>query len=350
MKILILKPSSLGDVVQALPVLRLLKRHFPQSEIYWWLNSDLVGLLEDDPDLHGIFPFHRKGWSSGRHWRATLQTIQQMRQCRFDWVIDLQGLARSGLIGWLSSGQTLIGLEDRREGAFGFYDITVPRPSPATHAVDWYLQVLTRMGVPISADFTWLPARTDVRRQVAEKWQPFGQPWLIIHPGARWANKRWPAEFFAEAIVEVARRQPSVSFAILGNASDRPLGRAIASAEPARCLDLTGKTSLTEMIEWIRLGELMLTNDTGPMHIAAALQKPVVAIFGPTDWRRTGPYRQASQVLQVSLPCSPCLKSSCHYFKPLECLRAIPPQRAADEVDKILSRSLPSLVCCPLIP
>jgi len=195
-----------------------------------------------------------------------------------------------------------------------------------------------------------LNLRPDISRQVREKWQPFDRSWVIIHPGARWANKRWPAEFFAQAVLQVARHHPHIFFAILGNATDRALGQVIASAEPARCLDLTGKTSLAEMLEWIHLGELMLTNDTGPMHIAAALGKPVVALFGPTDWRRTGPYGQAHQVLQVSLPCSPCMKSRCHYFKPLECLRAISPQRAVDEVNHILSMNQRGKGGCSLSP
>ena len=104
--------------------------------------------------------------------------------------------------------------------------------------------------------------------------------------------------------------------------------RSSAKAGGARCLDLTGKLSLPEMVEWMRRSELLVTNDTGPMHVAAALGKPVVALFGPTTPRRTGPYRQLEHVLQLSLPCVPCLKSRCRYAKPLECLRALPPSAA----------------------
>ena len=102
------------------------------------------------------------------------------------------------------------------------------------------------------------------------------------------------------------------------------MGEIIIRAGGERCVDLTGKISLPEMIEWIRVCDLMVTNDTGPMHVAAALRKPVVGLFGPTDPRRTGPYGQTEHVLQLSLPCVPCMKSRCHYEKPLECLRALP--------------------------
>src|SRR5881227_1946586 len=95
LKILILKPSSLGDVVQALPVLRLLKKHFPASEIYWWLERRLVPLLETDPDLAGVIPFERERWASPRNWKQAWASLRQIRAHRFDWVIDLQSLLRS---------------------------------------------------------------------------------------------------------------------------------------------------------------------------------------------------------------------------------------------------------------
>src|SRR5688572_10102046 len=106
-------------------------------------------------------------------------------------------------------------------------------------------------------------------------------------------------------------KRPDIHFAIIGGESDRNLGRAIAEAVPDRCVDLTGRTSLSEMVEWLRRCELIVTNDTGPMHVAAALGKPVVAIFGPTESRRTGPYGQVNGVLRFALPCAPCLKDVC---------------------------------------
>jgi ADP-heptose:LPS heptosyltransferase len=99
---------------------------------------------------------------------------------------------------------------------------------------------------------------------------------------------------------------------------------------------LTGKVSLPEMVEWIRLSKLMVTNDTGPMHIAAALGTPVVALFGPTEPRRTGPYRQLEHVVRIDLPCAPCMSPRCRYVKPLECLRAIPLAAVLDAVHRRL--------------
>lgn len=338
MKILILKPSSLGDVVQALPVLRLIKQHLPASEIYWWLDADLVPLLEGDPDLAGIIPFHRKRWRSPLRWPEAWRNLQAIRGLAFDWVIDLQSLARSGVVAWLANGGLTVGLDDPREGARGFYDVVASRASYHTHAADWYLSVLPLLGVPIHWNFDWLRARPAVAAAIHRKWPLEGARWILLQPGARWPNKRWPAEYFGELVRLFAGRN-EFRFAILGSLSERDLGQAITSANPAQCLDLTGQTSLPEMIEWIRFCEVMVTNDSGPMHVAAALGKPIVAIFGPTEPRRTGPYGQIEQVMQLKLPCVPCLKDECAYERPLECLRAISPATIQARLAQQLSAS-----------
>jgi len=325
LKILILKPSSLGDVVQALPVLRLLKRHLPTSEIIWWIDTNLAPLLEGDPDLAGIVRFERHRWAAPRNWPEMLRSVRWLRAQHFDWVIDLQCLVRSGAFAWLANGKFLIGLDEIREGARGFYDLAVRRASFHTHAVDWYLAVLPYLGVPVHNHFQWLPERPQVAEGVKSKWQTGHARWIAIQPGARWPNKRWPVEYFAELVRRLAPKFSDARFAVLGGAEDKPLGGIISRVEPERCFNLCGQTSLPEMIEWLRLCELMITNDTGPMHVAAALGKPLVALFGPTDPRRTGPYHQLKSVLRIELPCSPCLKSHCHYEKRNECLNALSP-------------------------
>lgn len=339
MRILILKPSSLGDVVQALPVLRLIKRQAPASTVWWWLDANLAPLLEGDPDLAGVIRFERGGWTSPRRWLDLWRSLRWMRQQQFDYVVDLQSLARSGAIGWLANGRRLIGLDEPREGARGFFDVIVPRASFHTHAVDWYLSVLPLLGVPVTREFDWLPARPAVAAAVREKWNVNPGSWVAVLPGARWENKRWPAEHFAEVVSQLADHRADLRFAVLGGAADRPLGALIARAAPNRCLDLTGATSLPETVEWLRLCEVTVTNDTGPMHIAAALGKPVVALFGPTEPRRTGPYGQLAGVLRVELPCAPCLKSRCHHSVEMECLKVIPPSRVVEAVTRHLAHS-----------
>jgi len=317
-------------------VLRLIKRHLPDSEIYWWIKSSLAPLLEGDPDLAGVVHFERRRWAAPAQWGEFWRKVRWLREQAFDWVIDLQSLARSGAFAWLANGKFTIGLDEPREGARGFYDLIVPRASFDTHAVDWYLSVLPFLGVPIVRGFQWLPVRAEPAEKVRQELSGKNGRWIVIQPGGRWMNKRWPVEYFADLVRQLAVARGDLRFAILGGDEDRALGEAIAKADAERCLDLTGRISLLEMVEWIRACDLMVTNDTGPMHVAAALDKPVIALFGPTEPRRTGPYGQLEHTLQLNLPCVPCLKPRCNYVRPLECLRAIPPAVVFRAVQKRL--------------
>ena len=344
MKILILKPSSLGDVIHALPVLRLLKLHFGDAQFFWWIDSALAPLIEGDPDLAGIVRFERKRWGKPQHWLEMLRSIRWLRAQNFDLVIDLQCLARSGAFAWLARGKTLVGLDEVREGARGFYDLAVPRKDFFTHAVDWYLSVLPPLGVPVHKNFTWLPERPQIDDDVNQKWfaensslVTHHSKLILLQPGARWKNKRWPANHFAELVRTLAEKFPDARFAVLGGKDDAPLGEMISQAAPEKVLNLCGATTLPEMIEWVRRCDLLITNDTGPMHVAAALGKPLVALFGPTEPRRTGPYGQLENVLRLNLPCSPCLSSRCSIENTDECLRALPPALVFERVEKLLA-------------
>jgi ADP-heptose:LPS heptosyltransferase len=129
------------------------------------------------------------------------------------------------------------------------------------------------------------------------------------------------------------RGMGAFQFVVLGGAEERAAGEAIAKENPGRCLNLAGQTTLWEMIEWVRRGRLVISGDTGPMHVAAALGRPVVALFGPTNPRKTGPYGKPDSVLQInSLPCVPCMKPSCHYAVPLACLNTLTVESVIDRV------------------
>ena len=336
MKILILKPSSLGDVIHALPVLRLLKRHYPTAEIFWWIDSALAPLIAGDPDLTGIVHFERKRWAKPQHWPEMLRSIRWLREQNFDLVIDLQSLLRSATFAWLARGKFLVGLDEVREGARGFYDLAVPRKSFHTHAVDWYLSVLPPLGVPVHKDFEWLPERPEISAAINSKLKTQNSKLILLQPGARWKNKRWPAQSFAELVSALAKKNPTARFAVLGGKDDATLGEFIFRVAPEKVLNLCGTTTLPEMIEWVRRGDLLVTNDTGPMHVAAALGKPLVALFGPTAPERTGPYGQLANVLRLDLPCSPCLSSRCAIAETDKCLRDLSPATVLARVEKLL--------------
>jgi heptosyltransferase I len=341
LKILILKPSSLGDIIHALPVLRLLKLHWPDAEIYWWIDASFAPLLDGDPDLAGIVRFERRRWQWPVHWPEMLRSVLGMRAQHFDLVIDLQGLLRSAFFGWLARGKSFIGLDNRfeggREGAHAFYDTAVRTPD-TMHAVDRCLSILPALQVPVHTRFQWLPERPQVAAAVKAKWPEINSArWIAIQSGARWPTKCWPTKHFAGLVRLLAEKFPDVRFAVMGSADDQMRGETVAAAVPGRVLNLCGKTSLPEMIEWLRRCALMITNDTGPMHVAAALGVPLIALFGPTDPRFTGPYGQLENVLRVKdLPCAPCFKSSCSWKNPLECLTAISPENVFEAAQKKL--------------
>jgi len=308
----------------------MLKRQLPKGEIFWWIESSLAPLLEGDPDLTGLFLFDRKGWRQPAWWPTMWSRIRAVRQMRFDLVLDLQGLSRSAFFAWLANGETTIGLdnprEGNREGAQIFYDLLAPRSPPGTPAPARYLSVLAALGLPVDWNFEWLPSRLQVAAQVRQQAGQRPGRWVLLLPGARWETKRWPVEFFAETVRQLAAEDANLNFAILGVGADGPLAEEISRSKPDRCFDLTGKTSLPEMVEWLRLADLVIANDTGPLHVAAALGRPVVAIYGPSDPLATGPHRQSEGVLQAGhLPCVPCLNQTCMYHEPLACLRSITP-------------------------
>ena len=333
MKLLILKPSSLGDVIHALPVLRLIKRQRPHWQVHWWIAQSLAPLLQNDPDLAAVHPFHRRGWGTPIGLARGVRQLGQLHRERFDVVLDLQGLARSAAFSWIARAGLTIGLHQHREGAVAAYDVAVERPNPNSHAVDWCRAVLPHLGLENNDDFEWMPRR---KNPLPEDCKP-GQRWIAMCPGARWDNKRWPMESFETLTRQLLMEQGDLRVVVLGGKEDAALGARLG-AVGARCLDKTGQTTLPEMVEWIRASEAMVTNDTGPMHVAAALGKPVVALFGPTDPRRTGPYHARGSVLQTTaMECVPCLSRNCTATRERDCLRTITVAEVAEAVRKVLN-------------
>jgi len=264
-----------------------------------------------------------------------------MRREQFDVVLDLQGLGRSAICAWLSGAETIIGLdnprEGRREGAQVFYDVLAPRSAPGTMATDRYLNALSVLGVPLDWNIQWLPARKKVAAHVQEQAQKKPGRWVMLLPGARWDNKRWPVELYAQTVKLLASRNGGLNFAILGAKSDVALAETIVSANPGQCLDLTGRTTLWEMIEWLRLADVVIANDTGPLHVAAALGRPLVPIYGPTDPHSTGPHGQLDRVLQTrDLECVPCMSQTCTWREPLACMKAITPEMVSERTMALL--------------
>lgn len=310
-RILIIKPSAVGDVVHALPILNLLRTKWPTAHIAWLVTPVCSGILEGHPQLNEVILFDRKGlgaaWKSGES-RSQLGAFRhRLRDGNFDLVIDLQGLFRSGWMAWQTRAPVRVGFANARELAPLFYTHRVRVGSPEQHAIERYLTIAEQLGCgrgPVKFVF---PTDDADRAHVREMTNNIGK-YAVVLPGTNWKTKRWPVESFA-ALVQPLRERFSLSTIIAGGPGDRELAAKIPGG-----LDLTGKTSLRQLVALLEAADLVIANDSGPMHIAAALGRPLVTMFGPTNPVRTGPYGRGDSVIRVGVPCSPCYSRHCSHI------------------------------------
>jgi lipopolysaccharide heptosyltransferase I len=317
MKMLVVKPSSLGDVIHALPFLNAVKEHFPDSEIDWVISANLKGILEDHPMIHELLPLNKDAWKSIRNIPETFSEIsalnRRLKSKPYDIVVDLQGLLRSGLITFSTPTTLKVGFKDAREGSSFFYDKKVS-VNGTIHAVDKCLEAARAIGVAVNNVKFPVHTDRDARHNVRELLGGI-KDYIVIIPSARWITKRWPAEHFASLISKTS--MPSV---IAGSKADKEISqRIIDLSSGSTVIDLCGKTDLKELTALIEGARAVVTNDSGPMHIAAALDRPTIAIFGPTDPVKTGPYNWQKNrdlhVVRTDAPCSPCRrKKACKEF------------------------------------
>jgi lipopolysaccharide heptosyltransferase I len=340
-RILLIKPSSLGDIVHALPILAGLRRAWPQTHIAWLVASPFVPLLTGHPLLNEVIPFDRRHY--GRMLRSPralldfLRFVRQLRRQRFDLVIDLQGLFRSGLLAFACGAPRRVGFAAARELAWVFYTQRVRCPNEDGHAVDRNLALARSIGLPVDPPDFPLGLRDEElaaggRLITATAGQPLDH-YIAVVPGARWETKRWRADRLARLIEGLAADglPPCV---LLGGPDDRTFTDAIVAACKIPVTDLVGRTTLRELTAAIARAELVICQDSGPMHIAAALGKPLVAIFGPTNPARTGPYGVSARIVALPLDCVPCYRRQCplghhhcmqqlHIDPVLECARQL---------------------------
>ncbi|MEW6249949.1 MAG: lipopolysaccharide heptosyltransferase II [Planctomycetota bacterium] len=328
-RILLIKPSSLGDVVHALPVLAALRRAWPQAHIAWLVNSAFAPLLERHPLLDETIVFDRRTYGrmlrSRRAAAAFIRFARDLRARQFDLVVDLQGLFRSGFLSWASGAPQRVGFAGAREFAWLFYTRRIRPPAAARHAVDRNVHLARALDLPVTAEFP-LPVAEDERRSARALLQAAaGRPvphFLAVLPGARWESKRWPAARFADLIEDLSTYDSAVCV-LLGAPDERPCATEILARCKAPLIDLVGRTSLPMLVALLAEADLVISNDSGPLHLAAALHRPLVALFGPTSPARTGPYSDTARVVQRPLPCAPCFRRRCplgHH----DCLQGLP--------------------------
>jgi lipopolysaccharide heptosyltransferase I len=310
-KILIIKPSALGDIVQALPVLTGLKRQWPNAEIDWIVNDTLQPLLDGHPCLRRTIAYPRKRWTGLHRLPEIRRWGRRLAEERYDITLDMQGLLRSGLMTWAAASPRRIGLASAREGARAFYNEVVQ--DNALSASERYLTCLEHLGIaPQPLDFQLAPR--------VPRPEGLEQPYLVLHPYSRWRTKLWPWRYFQDLVDAM----PGQRFAVVGEGPWFPV------EAPGRLLDLRGKLTISQLVAVLDGAQAVLSTDSGPAHIAAALGRPTLVLFGATDWRRTKPAGQRVFIQTAGLFCSPCLKRKCWRDTQVECMSQVEPSRVRD--------------------
>jgi heptosyltransferase-1 len=309
-KILIIKPSALGDIVQALPVLTGLKRRWPAAQIDWVVNDSLREILEGHPCLRQTILYPRKRWTTPARLPEMWRWGKKLRAEKYDITIDLQGLLRSALMTWAAASPRRLGLVSAREGSRAVYNEFIA--DTALSAAERYLTCLEHLDIPVRPlDFQLIP-----RAPLPEALAEFG-PYVALHPYSRWRTKLWPWRYYQELIDSM----PDRKFVVVGEGPWFPL------AAEGRLVDLRGQLSIGTLVTVLNQAQSVLSTDSGPAHIAGALGRPTLVLFGATDWRKTKPSGAHVFVRTHALFCSPCLKRTCWRDTPVECMSLLTPQK-----------------------
>ena len=326
-RILFIKPSSLGDLVQAMPTLAALRGCFPGASFTWLVKRQWAGIVERVEGVDEV-------WAVEPGLAGWLSQVPRLRARGFDLAVDLQGLLRSGGMAWLSGCATRIGFANAREGSPWFYTHRVPVPTMEMHAVDRYLLVARALGahVPGEPEFRFRPLSDD-RSLVADLLSRQGvsaeTSWIAMSVSARWATKRWPRESFA-AVADRLQQEGVGPVVLIGGPDEQADTEAVRRLMRTAPADLTGQTKVGLLPALLQAASLLITNDSGPMHVAAAVGTPVLALFGPTSPVRTGPYGRPHLALTSGVACSPCFSRQCRNQVQLECLTGISPARVLE--------------------
>lgn len=307
-RVLVVRLSSIGDIVHALPAVAALAGSFPEAEIHWAVEARYACLLERNPFVHRVIRIDTLGWTKRLTAPATLeemvQTVVELRRAAYDLTVDFQGLVKSAAVAWLSGSRERVGLAEYwlKEPVAGIFYTERVSARHAAHVIEESMALsehlaLTRGARPARSEgfrdrSQWkfpLPRSaeddTDVEQRLA---QLDGQEFIVMNPGGGWTAKLWDPENYAELI---RRLEDEFSWNILltGSPAEEPMiARILERARSQRAFYF--RSTLVQLIALLRRASLFLGGDTGPLHLAAAVGTPIVAIYGPTDSVRNGPF------------------------------------------------------------
>jgi lipopolysaccharide heptosyltransferase I len=320
MKILFIKLSAIGDVVQTLPALESIKKLYPDSEITWVVEEAAAGILEGHPLVDRLLISRRKAWmrmlwnplTASRGLGDILRFIRELRNTEYDIAIDFQGLLKSGMLIGLARATRKIGFDKTRELSYLFLNERLPAYDIEKHALLRYLDVARYLGAGDLSPVCTLPIEREVSaiRKKIEGMNLKNRPLVAINPVARWETKLWPERGFAE-LADRLVKEKNAAVIFTGSPEDRRVNDRIIALMSETAMNWAGETTLRELAALASLTDLFISTDTGPMHLAAAAGAKVLALFGPTAPWRTGPYGPSNIVVRTGIVCSPCFQRKC---------------------------------------
>jgi lipopolysaccharide heptosyltransferase I len=352
MNILIVKTSAIGDVTHTLPALNCLRQQYPQAHITWLVEEAASDLVLGHPAVDRVLVSRRQKWvkefRSGEwlgSFRKFLRFTTVLRDRKYDLVFDFQGLLKSSLWVVLSGGRQRVGFGrgmQHAECSYLFLNKRIPAVDMEVHALDRGLLLLKETGVTCPDVVYDLPITLSRRKSMQDLlmdagFQPASMNLVAINPQTTWWTKLWYSERFSQVADKLVEQGCFVVFT--GGPSDCEINKEIQSGMMNHSLNLTGKSSLKELATLYEQADVVISTDTGPMHIAAAMSTPVVALFGPTAPWRTGPYGRGHRVLRTGLACSPCFKRKCPRNHDKECMETISVEQVVQTALEVLAES-----------
>ncbi|MCA9295064.1 MAG: glycosyltransferase family 9 protein [Phycisphaerales bacterium] len=304
-RILIIRPSALGDVCRSVPVLTTLRRAFPEATIDWLVQDSFAPAIATHRDLDGVIPFPRRHFAAW--WRRPsialelLTWLRDLRARRYDLVIDAQGLGRSGVFAYLSGAPRRIGHAHAREGAWLAYtDRVAGRQHP--HTVDEMMTLLEPLDITPMLDL-----RLDLDPDAEAWWDAerrstgyADRPYTVFAPTARWASKRWPIDRWVKLRDRLHDERDELVVIIGAPGEEDQVAPLRADIRPGRSIiDLVGHTSIPQTMAVIGQARAVVANDSAPLHMAVGFERPCIGLFGPTDERRVGPYGRIDSVVRA---------------------------------------------------
>lgn len=303
-KILLIRPSALGDVARSVPVLVSLKRRYPRAEVDWLVQDTFVDAVAAHPDLHEAVPFARRRYGGALGWAAALGWIDTLRKRGYDLVVDCQGLLRSAVFTFATRAPERIGYANAREGGAFAYNRKFSVPQEL-HAVERMLSLVEQAGIePVRDMRLYVPEQAQALWEEAASVRGLAAGrYLVIAPTSRWPGKAWPAERFV-ALCEHLLSRGWERVVLVGAKQERPQCQPIldlAQRRPEHVIDMVGTTTVGGLLATIANSGGVVANDSAALHIAVGFERPLVALFGPTDPQLVGPYGRQDSVVRPAV-------------------------------------------------